>query len=316
MKCPARIFTREMGPEMPEEESVAEATPQQDVKFEYPGNFDPLDDELLLKIHDLSISEHFENNHLDTLRDLTFRWSTKLDSPIMRLRWPPDLFIPGEADYKNYWVTPPPHDHVFQRDWTNPAGSPNTANNGTGQIFAYDSPASYQSRTTTSSTIAIEYTPTAAVSQVIVRGEGNVLGQAHQDFSKATRRTGLCHGRYFGTLFLLGWMVDSLSDQWERLPQVGRVNVFYYESWSADENSLQQYPVSFTKDQLSARFLVERGKKYVFGVSAQVSVEADVREFSGTAPYTRSAGEDLKLWCNLGGALTQMTVDTTFVSIP
>jgi hypothetical protein len=60
-----------------------------------------------------------------------------LASDAFKLTWPNDLFIPGTADWKQYWFLPPPASHRYVRQWT--SGAPNTADFNTGQCWAYGS---------------------------------------------------------------------------------------------------------------------------------------------------------------------------------
>jgi hypothetical protein len=52
-----------------------------------------------------------------TLRDLVIRWSDRISQrPAYTLAWPPGLYIPAEADWRQYWITKPPASNLYRRD--------------------------------------------------------------------------------------------------------------------------------------------------------------------------------------------------------
>src|SRR5512141_792010 len=60
--------------------------------------------------------------------------------PEFALAWPDSLYIPSEADYKNYWIAEPPPSHRYRYHWVNtvngePAGS--WASEESGNLFSW-----------------------------------------------------------------------------------------------------------------------------------------------------------------------------------
>jgi hypothetical protein len=81
--------------------------------------------------------------------------------------WPEDLYIPGNADYRNYWFTPCPDDHRYSRQWII-GNDVNKANAGDGHVWAYTALNQYVPHARSEAGIGFLYTPstTLAVYQV------------------------------------------------------------------------------------------------------------------------------------------------------
>jgi hypothetical protein len=53
-----------------------------------------------------------------TYRDAIFAQYFR-DRPVFTLAWPDSLYIPAEADFKNYWIVAPPPTHRYRYHWAN-----------------------------------------------------------------------------------------------------------------------------------------------------------------------------------------------------
>jgi hypothetical protein len=53
--------------------------------------------------------------HGGTLMDQLFTLNLK---DVLSIGWPPSLYIPGNADWKKYWILPPPAANRYSQSWT------------------------------------------------------------------------------------------------------------------------------------------------------------------------------------------------------
>lgn len=73
------------------------------------------------------------------------------------------------------------------------------------------------------------------------------------------------------------------------------------------------FPGTYENGVLGVNFLVERGKRYAFGVSFESWITLDVRERDERTPYAPRPTDQIQLEVHFGGSAMQMTVDTTAV---
>ncbi|MDX6230855.1 MAG: hypothetical protein QOI76_4245 [Frankiales bacterium] len=252
---------------------------------------------------------------LQTLRDLTIRWSDRIsDRPAFTLAWPSGLYIPGAADWRQYWITKPPAGNLFKYAWTGATGpAPGTfADKDHGNLAAVISPTSLSGTFQAWAGIASEYTPSALLSQVRFTADVTALG-VEQLTLLAEHPIGQVQVNLFADLFLMGWEINPVTGEWDKLSPFLRHNV-YSSPHSGEQGGPNLYhPLSLTGSTLGVNFLVERGKRYAFGVVVETAVVADVRQPNGRSPYMPQLGDNVAVEARLGGSITQMNVDTTIV---
>lgn len=252
---------------------------------------------------------------LQTLRDLTIRWSDRIsDRPTFTLAWPADLYIAGSADWRQYWITEPPAGNLYRYAWTGATGpAPGTfADKDHGNLAAVVDPGSLSGTYQAWAGIACEYSPSALLSQVHFTAD--VMALAVEQATLLTEKlTGLAQVSLFADLFLMGWEINPVNGVWDQLSPFLRHNVYSSRHSGEQGGANLYYPLSLTGSTLGVNFLVERGKRYAFGVVLETAVVTDVRGPDDRAPYLPQTGDDIAIEARLGGSIRQMTVDTTIV---
>jgi hypothetical protein len=256
-----------------------------------------------------------DEGSLQTLRDLTIRWSDRISQrPAYTLAWPAGLYIPAEADWRQYWITKPPGANLYKYAWTGATGpAPGTfADKDHGNLAAVISPTSLSGTFQAWAGIACEYSPTATLSQV--RYTADVMALGIEQLTLLTERlTGQAQVSFFADIFLMGWEINPVNGAWDQLTPFLRHNVYSSPHSGEQSGPNLYYPLSLTGSTLGVNFLVERGKRYAFGVVFETAVVADVRQPNDRAPYVPQPGDNIAMEARLGGSITQMTVDTTIV---
>ncbi|KRD43395.1 hypothetical protein ASE38_03840 [Cellulomonas sp. Root930] len=253
---------------------------------------------------------------LQTLRDFTVRYTDRfLDRPIYTLAWPSRLYIPGSADGHTYWVTQPPAGNRYAFAWTGATGpSPGSfADKATGNLAAVISPTSTKGTFQAWAGIGIDYRPTARLSEVRFGGSITALGIDTVTVLSRDRTAGYAHVAAFADVFLQGWEINPVTGAWDKLNPFLRHNVYSDPFHGEGSMAALSHPVTLSDSTFGTRFLVEGGKRYALAVTVEVALVVDVRERDDRTPYQLRPGDQFGLEARLGGAISQMTVDTTVV---
>ena len=253
---------------------------------------------------------------LQTLRDFTRRYTDRItDRPVYTLAWPSRLFIPGAADGLTYWVTQPPAANRFRYAWTGATGpAPGSfADAATGNLAAVISPTSTKGTFQAWAGVGIDYRPTARLSEVRFGGSIAALGIDTVTVLSEARTAGYAHVNAFADIFLQGWEISPVTGAWDRLNPFLRQNVYSDPFHGEGSIASLSHPLTLSDSTFSTKFLVEGGKRYAFAVTVEVALVVDVRERDDRTPYQLRPGDRFALEARLGGAISQMTVDTTVV---
>lgn len=234
----------------------------------------------------------------------------------VKFRWPEYLFIPTEANAHDYWITSPPDNHRYALGWKSPIEGPNTASIETGNLFVFaqlqnEVPTDTQS---SSAAIGVFYEPTMTL--------GVVDFQPAVHF-KAEFRTAL---EYYPALSAGGVQIyaELLLACWQKIPGpqefdlIGSKHFDVATSGRRDQTfgrELQQFEKSLDGPELSAPFVVERGRKYLFGVTGRITIASNLVSSNGK-PLPVFNSSQLKVWGSLNCLVPQMNVITKRVDIP
>jgi hypothetical protein len=247
------------------------------------------------------------------LRKLTIEWTDLIrERPVFSRAWPPNLYIPGQADWRKYWFSQPPHANVYQYDWTGSTGpAPFTfADNGTGNLAAVISPAKLSGQHHAWAGMALRYDPTARLSQVHFTADLQYLAVKTYTFLTSA---GFAQIHFSASAFLAGWEINPVTSKWERLNPFLRHTVLSETNYGQQGGGPSYFPGTYEDGALGVNFLVEGGKRYAFGVSFESFIALDVRENDERTPYARRPTDQIELEVRFGGSVMRMTVDTTVV---
>jgi hypothetical protein len=266
------------------------------------------------RVFDLETLQPDEGSQ-QTLRDMIIRWSDRISQrPAYTLAWPHGLYIPAEADWRQYWITKPPAGNLYRYAWTGATGpSAGTfADKDHGNLAAVISPSSLSGTFQAWAGIACEYSPTALLSQVHFTADIMALGVEQLNLL-TEHLTGYAQVNLFADIFLMGWEINPVNGEFDQLSPFLRHNVYSSPHTGQQGGANVYHPLSLTGSTLGVNFLVERGKRYAFGVVFETAVVADVRQPNDRTPYVPQTGDNVAIEARLGGSITQMTVDTTIV---
>ena len=199
-----------------------------------------------------------------------------------KFRWPEYLFIPSGADSHDYWITSPPDNHRYALAWKTPIDGPNTASVETGNLFVFsqlhnEAPADTQSST---AAIGVFYEPSMTLGMV--------------DFQPAVHFKAEFHTalEYFRALSAGGVQIyaELLLACWQKIPGpqefdlIGSKHFDIATSGRRDHTfgrELQQFENSLDGPALSAPFVVEQGRKYLFALTGRVTIASNLISSDG-----------------------------------
>lgn len=234
------------------------------------------------------------------------------DRPIFTLAWPPNLYIPADADPAKYWISAPPDDHRFRYRWTDPQPTASTASEKTGHLFSWTNVSALNPSHTGIAGVGVQIVPTHSLSTVRVSADVDLVAESRWWYLVSSS-AGFSNFSYRGTVYIAGWEISPVTGLWELLrPFASRVLFQYRESGVGGAAIRSDHHVF---DDLSVRLQLQGGHTYGIGVSFEVEVGFDCHDRSGK-PYRKQPGDDIKLWASMTGEVSSISLSTETVWIP
>jgi hypothetical protein len=251
--------------------------------------------------------------HASQANLLTFRGGQVFDPAggFPTLAWPSDLYIPGSADFKNYWFTAPPADHRYALAWTTP-GSANQASSLTGALFSFAqlNPVTNAGQFTDAG-VGVFYKPPMTLGVVDLQPHVNCSGSLRwflQTFKLVAGyvdvKAQLLLGAWQvipGGFDLVGWKPFDVSA------------IRRDQSWGPEEH---HFASSFAGANLSAPFVVQKGRTYLLAVVARISVTSGLTANAVGQTLFPLDNTQLRAWGAMNCSVTQINVETRQVYIP
>lgn len=250
---------------------------------------------------------------LADLRTLKIKERFTFDPDLFR--WPPSLFIPKDANARDYWISAAPDDHRYAIDWTAPPdATANTASAESGQLFTFtqllnETAGSGQS---SESGLGVFYSPSMSLGVVDFQPHVDCTGTL-RTFLEFFPQLAAGYVEVSTQLMLAAWQVipggfDLLSWKSFDVATSGRRD----QSHGPEEHLFQK---SFAGPGLSAPFVVQRGRTYLFGVIGRVVVRSTLTTNEGR-PLPAISSKLLRVWGSMSCSVPQIDVITARVDIP
>lgn len=244
---------------------------------------------------------------------LTHRGTQTLD--INLFLWPAGLYIPKGANARDYWFSPAPDDHRYGLEWTSPAtATANRASRQDGTLFSFSQllNENAQSAQSSESGVGVFYKPPMTLGVIDLQPQVDCSG---------TLRTFL---EFFPQL-AAGFVevkAHLLLAAWQQIP--GGFDLLGFKQFDvatsgrrdqSHGSELQQFQRSFDGPNLSAPFVVQRGRTYLLGVVSRISVISTLTSNTGR-PLSPISNTLLRVWGAMNCVVPQIYVLTKRVDIP
>lgn len=233
-----------------------------------------------------------------------------------RFAWPSFLFIPKGANSRDYWpFANAPDDHRYAIDWTAPSSATNNhASRDDGTLFSFAQLHNETVRLTqsSSSAVGVFYTPPMTLGTIDLQANVACAG---------TWRTQL---EFFPQL-AAGFVevtADLVLAAWQVIPGgfdlIGFKSFLVAGSGHRDQShgaELKPFQRTFDGSNLSARFVVERGRRYLFAVMDRITVTSTLINTSGGS--LPGVGDPrLLVWGSMNSVVSEIDVLPNRVDIP
>ncbi|HEY1472347.1 MAG TPA: hypothetical protein VGF61_25135 [Candidatus Acidoferrum sp.] len=223
--------------------------------------------------------------------------------------WPDDLYIPGNADYKNYWPWPCPADHRYGREWIS-GNDVNQASAKEGHVWAYTALNQYMPHTHSEAGIGFLFTPTAKLAVYSVKPSISALGTYRWSISTTYYGGGWIYE--WGVIYIAAWNINPADGKLELVTPYGVTTVFNESFNNLGTQAITNVVPPWSPGAISTNLLLEGGKSYLIGIIAAVDVTNTWNVPQGKWPD----GSDWLTWCTLDLMVPQINIDATTIYQP
>ena len=235
---------------------------------------------------------------------------------VIWLSWPDHLYIPRQANPRDYWPTAtPPANHLYSESWVLPRNSAGTnASIDTGTLFSYSALIPSEASTSRSSTagLGIIFQPDVGMGVVRLQPEAHcagVLRTALEFFPQIA--AGYVNVEV--ELILAAWVktaagLSFLGSSVFSVASSGRRD----QSFGAERRPFQ---ATFKGPGFSTSFTVQRGQSYLFGVANRIKVTSTLTTSSGQPLVINPAGK-LNVWGYMSCFVPHISVVVEHVIVP
>jgi hypothetical protein len=242
-----------------------------------------------------------------------FKFSKVADLPVLLWRWPVGLYIPGSADYKEYWFFPPPDgENRYSREWILGNGSAaNHAFAATGDLFAYSAARPIDPQLRSEAGIGFVYKPSATLAVYTIEVSASLLGQNRYDVNTTAPAGGTL--REWGGLYTAAWEISPVDGSLSLVRPFGLVTLFDQTYQNLTGTPINNWPLSRI---VATNIMLEGGRSYLIGVIAAVQIDNRWTMSNGSPMQPLPPGATWKAWCSILGTIPQVWVRTSTIYIP
>jgi len=244
--------------------------------------------------------------------DLPARVSAIVGTKVSIL-WPDGLYIPSDADWKQYWFLPPePGKNRYGHEWTIGFAPPNSASFKTGHLFAFAAARPTDSKLRSEAGIGFVYQPSPKLALYSVEVKVNLLGQNRCDINTTAPAGGAIHE--WGGLYTAAWEINPVNGDLELHKPYGVVTLFDETYLNLTGTPINNWPKSGTiKTNI---FLEGGGRTYLISVIAAVQIDNNWRWNNGGPMQNLPEGSVWKAWCDIVGDIPQVWISPSIVYMP
>lgn len=259
----------------------------------------------------------------DLLRRYAALWRTtfQLHPHILSFAWPAGLYIPTEADWRNYWFAAPPSANRY--GWQYPATDQVVAEASVtdGSLFAYAS--QLPGVVGSESYALVGASHVSPYNLAYAKASARITGVAEHHLLMQLPPAVYGTASIKGWAYLVIWQRNPVDGSWELKPPFASVELI---SVSGDQSGGNQQTVmgvvprrrfDFDSGPFSTPMLLEAGREYVVGVEVRVRVDVNILDGSNR-PYNidRESGDRWFCWGDINATVPQIQIDVTNILVP
>ena len=243
------------------------------------------------------------------LKDL---FTQNLIDKVRKLSWPQDLYIPTDADYKQYWFTPCPPDHLYSREWVNE--SANKASISDGHVFAFAAARPSDALLHSEAGVGFLFTPSSKLAVYKIQPTIAALGQYRWDTGIAENFGGTIRLR--GFVYTAAWSVSIVDGSLSLVTPYGLSEVFDQIFVNQGAIPVTKVAPMWTPGPLATNIMLEGSHTYLISVIAAVQIDNGWTNYQGH-PISSLLPDDIwKVWCSLDCVVSSVSVQASTIYIP
>lgn len=242
----------------------------------------------------------------------SLKFSDLVEVPIFLWRWPVGLYIPGNADYKQYWFVPPPEgQNRYSREWVLGNGSAaNHAFAATGDLFSYSAARPTDPKLRSEAGIGFVFKPSSTLAVYRIEVATSLVGQNRYDVNTTAPAGGSL--REWGGLYTAAWEISPVDSSLTLVRPFGLVTLFDESFQNLTGIPIHDSPLTTT---IQTNIMLEGGRSYLIGVIAAVQIDNHWTMSNGSPMQPLPPGSTWKAWCSINGIIPQVRVRATTIYI-
>lgn len=229
--------------------------------------------------------------------------------------WPDSLYIPAQADFRRYWILPPPDSRRYCYEWAGQTGggpTPCQASAADGRLFSWVNVSALNPGYIGWAGTGVRFAPTAQRSLVTVGCTVDLVAEKRWWYLPGPS-AGYANIKYRGTVYVAVWQISPADGSWVPVRPFG-----YRTVLDVTESGLGGSAVQSTHHALAdvgATVEVQGGSAYGVGVAFEVEILPTFLD-RFNKQYEKQPGDDIKLWASMAGTAESITVSTTKILVP
>jgi len=242
---------------------------------------------------------------MDQYRTLVFSEYFR-DRQTLRFGWPDELYIPSEADYRTYWIVPPPDDHRYNDAWAGQTGGGPTscyARQTDGRIFSFVNISGLNPGYTGWSGVAAPFRPTS--SRTVEVGATIDLVNQMRWWYLPGPAAGYSKVSYHARVSLGVWNTDVNNVGWYPASTIASRTILDTSAIGLGGEAITVRRHAF--NDLRTKVHLQAGFFHAVAVSFEVQVHGTFLDRS-SKPYAKQPGDDIKLWADMAGVVESITI--------
>lgn len=247
---------------------------------------------------------------------LDFSHKHPLPSPIfdpniiVLFLWPPGLYIPGTADWHNYWVFPPPDSNRYTMQWLGGNGaSANHSSAATGELFAYAAAAPTDTHLRSEASVGFVFQPESTLAVYTITVTPALTGSDRYDVNTTANAGGSV--RKWGALDVEAFLINPIDGTTELVTPFG--TTFLFDETFSNLTGTPINTFSLNKPVSTQVLLQGGGRRYVIGVTALVQIDNSWTMNNGAPMQPLPPGSTWKMWCSIYGTIASISIVPTTI---
>jgi hypothetical protein len=236
---------------------------------------------------------------------------SRLASDAFRLTWPKDLFIPGAADWKQYWFMPAPASNRYITQWI--TGPPNIANFSLGHCWAYGQVSVGDPTVHSEAGVGFLFAPPHQLATYTIAPTLSLAG----DYRWNTVTTAYANGTITerGLVYTAAWDVNPVGGGLSLVTPYNWATL--YNEQFPGQGTIPITPVAgnWVGGPAAANIMLEGGHTYLIGVVAAVEIYNGWTDNQGRPITKLPDGSTFTVWCDLNLMVPSVSVDASVVYI-